>query len=411
VSVPVSRGGTSLRRVVVVGGGLAGHAAVTTLREEGYDGAITLLAEENQLPYDRPPLSKQVLGGAVDTTTLGADYDALAVEVHTACAARQLRAGAVVSAAGTHAYDGLVVATGSVPLRLPGQTALPNVFELRTLSDALALRSALESAAAVVVVGAGWIGAEVATLAAARGCRVTVVDAASAPLARPLPVDVGGYTSRWYAEHGITLRLDCAVTGIDARGVCLEGGDRVDADVVVIGIGARPRTDWLADSGLALSPDGAVVVDSELCAGPPGVYGAGDVVQWPSELFGARLRVEHWDHAAASGRAAARNLLGAAEPYDPVPYFWSDQLGHRLQYAGHHGPGDQLLFRGRPDDGEPWSVLWLRGDRLRGVLAVDRPRDVLDARRLIGRRAHLQPSRAADATLRLSDALVSAGDP
>jgi 3-phenylpropionate/trans-cinnamate dioxygenase ferredoxin reductase subunit len=164
------------------------------------------------------------------------------------------------------------------------------------------------------------------------------------------------------ASDGIALRLNCSVTGIDARGVSLAGGGRVDAKVIVIGIGARPRTGCLADSGLSLSPDGAIVVDSQLCAQPSGVYGAGDVVQWPSELFGDQLRVEHWEHAAASGRAAALNLLGAAEPYDPVPHFWSDQLGHRLQYVGHHAREDQLVFRGQPHTGESWTALWLGTD-------------------------------------------------
>jgi NADPH-dependent 2,4-dienoyl-CoA reductase/sulfur reductase-like enzyme len=399
---------SALRRVVVVGGGLAGHAAVTTLRREGYDGAITLLTEEEHPPYDRPPLSKEVLRGDLDTTTLDADYDALAVEVHTTCAAERLRPGEVVTATGTHGYDGLVVATGSEPLRLPGQPAV-GVFELRTLADALRLRAVLGGGQAVAVVGAGWIGAEVATIAAARGSEVTVVDAASTPLAGALPAEVGRHTEPWYAEHGIDLRLDSAVTGIDAGGVDLAGGDRIDADVVVVGIGARPRTAWLAGSGLTVGTDGALVVDALLSAGPAGVYGAGDIVRFPSERSGGELRVEHWEHAAASGRAAARNLLGAGEPYDPVPYFWSDQLGHRVQYVGHHGPGDRLLYRGRPNGGDPWTALWLRGDALRAVLAVDRPRDVADARRLLSRGAAVRPQLAADPAVRLAEAAVPPG--
>ncbi|HEY0486096.1 MAG TPA: FAD-dependent oxidoreductase [Mycobacteriales bacterium] len=395
------------RRVVVVGGGLAGHSAVTTLRQDGYDGAITLLTEEEHRPYDRPPLSKEVLRGDVDTTTLEADYDALGVALHTGAAAERLRPGEVVTATGTHAFDGLVVATGSAPLRLPGQAA--DVHELRTLSDALGLRAAFGGAGSVAVVGAGWIGAEVATIAAARGCKVTVVDAAATPLAGALPADVGRHTVPWYSEHGIDLRLDSAVTGIGGSGVDLAGGDRIDADVVVVGIGARPRTAWLADSGLTLARDGALVVDSRLSAGQAGVYGAGDIIRFPSERSGGEIRVEHWEHAAASGRAAARNLLGAGETYDPVPYFWSDQLGRRLQYVGHHGAGDRLVFRGRPDGDEPWTALWLRGDVLRAVLAVDRPRDVLDARRLLGRGAAVRPEVAGDPAVRLAEAVLPAG--
>jgi 3-phenylpropionate/trans-cinnamate dioxygenase ferredoxin reductase subunit len=394
------------RRIVVVGGGLAGHSAVLALRQHGHDGEIALLSEEEDLPYDRPPLSKELLDGAVESTTLPADYDALGIEVRTGCRVRELSPDAVVSTAGSHSFDGLILATGSAPVRLPGQVELPRVLELRTIGDARALKSALEGAAAVVVVGAGWIGAEVATAAAARGIRVTVVDTAPAPLARALPVDITRHMSTWYAAAGIELRLHSAVAGLDDRGVRLVGGERIDADLVVVGVGARPRTDWLAGSGLTRSPDGALVVDSRLCAGPANVFAAGDIVRWPSALFGAALRVEHWEHAATSGRAAARNLLGAGEAYDPVPYFWSDQLGHRVQYAGHHTADDELVLRGRPDSGEPWSVLWSRHGRLRAVMAVDRPRDVLDARRLIGRRASVEPSLAADPAVRLSEATL-----
>ncbi len=397
---------TGPRRVVVVGGGLAGHTAALTLRQQGYDGDLTLITDEADLPYDRPPLSKELLDGAVESTTLPADYDALDIEMRTACPVRELRPDALVSADGVHPYDGLILATGSAPIRLPGQAHLPLVVELRTVTDARVLRTALTEAATVVVVGAGWIGAEVATAAAAQGCRVTVIDAGPAPLARALPAEVTRHMSAWYATAGIELRLDCPVGELDAGGVRLAAGGRIDAELVVIGVGARPRTDWLAGSGLTHSPDGALVVDSWLCAGPGNVFAAGDIVRWPSGLFGTDLRLEHWEHAAHSGRAAARNLLGAAEAYDPVPYFWSDQLGHRLQYAGHHTADDKLVLRGRPDGEEPWTVLWLRDGRLRAVLAVDRPRDVADARRLIGRRVPLEQGLVADPGVRLSEAAV-----
>lgn len=401
-------GGTpaaALRRIVIAGGGLAGHTAALTLRREGYSGSITLLSDEEHLPYDRPPLSKEFLDGTVDRATLTADYGDLDIEVRLRCPALRFGPDQITSAAGLHPYDGLILATGSAPRRLPGQSGLPHVLELRTLGDARRLRSALTDAATVVVIGAGWIGAEVATAGAAGGSRVTVVDAGSAPLARALPAEIGRHMISWYADAGVGLRLNCAVIDVDARRVVLATGERLDADVIVAGVGARPQTAWLSGSGLTRSSDEALVVDSRLCAGPPNVFAAGDIIRWPSLLFGTELRVEHWEHAAASGWAAARNLLGAGESYDPVPYFWSDQLGYRVQYAGHHEPGDQLVFRGRPEEpGQPWTALWFRQGRLRAALAVNGPRDVMDARRLIAQRADLEPGLASDPSLRLSAA-------
>lgn len=403
---PVDAARAGLRRIVIVGGGLAGHSAALALRQEGYSGDLTLLSSEQHLPYDRPPLSKDFLDGTLDSTLLPGDYDALAIDVHLQCPAVELGPDAVRSTASLHPYDGLILATGSTPVRLPDQSALPHVLMLRTLDDARALQTAFAEASTVTVIGAGWIGAEVATAFAARGSQVTVVDAGPAPLARVLPVEIGRHLISWYTDAGIDLRLNRAVVHMDARGVVLADGARLDADVTLVGVGARPETAWLQGSGLTRSPDGAVVVDSRLRAGRANVFAAGDIIRWPSPLFGADLRVEHWEHAAASGQTAARNLLGADEPYDPVPYFWSDQLGHRVQYAGHHTADDTLVFRGRPDIGQPWTALWLRNNRLRAALTVDRPRDLMDARRLVARRAELQPGPASDPDQRLNTVTI-----
>ncbi|WP_246236601.1 NAD(P)/FAD-dependent oxidoreductase [Actinomadura chibensis] len=396
------RGVRGPRRVVVVGGGLAGHTAAATLRAEGYDGGLTVLGAEPDPPYDRPPLSKELLDGTTDDTTLDTDLldTDLDVDLRLRCRAVRLRPDAVESTGGVHPYDAVVLATGSSPLRLGGTSRA--VHALRTVADARRLRAALRDGASVAVVGAGWIGNEVATRAAALDRKVTVIDAAPTPLARALPAAVGERLVPWYAERGIDLRLSTPVTGVDDRGVALADGGRVDADIVVAGIGARPDTDWLRGSGVPLAPDGAVDADATLRTGPGPVYVAGDIVRWPSRLFGGRLRVEHWDHAAASARTAARNVLGRAEPYDPVPYFWSDQLGHRLQYVGHHDGADRLVLRGRPPGS--WTALWFRGGRLRAALAVDDPRDVRDARRLIAARRPLSAERAADPAVRLTDA-------
>ncbi|RKS76685.1 NADPH-dependent 2,4-dienoyl-CoA reductase/sulfur reductase-like enzyme [Actinomadura pelletieri DSM 43383] len=373
--------GDTPRRVVIVGGGLAGHTAAVTLRDAGYDGGITMLTAEPRPPYDRPPLSKELLAGTVDDSTLQTDLADLDVDLRLRCRALRLRPDAVDSTGGAHRYDAVVLATGSSPIGLGGTSR--SVHELRTVEDARRLRAALREAGSVAVVGAGWVGNEVATRAAALDLKVTVIDAAPTPLARALPAALGEHLVPWFAAQGIDLRLRTLVDGVDERGVRLTGGGRVDADIVVTGIGARPDTGWLLDSGVPLAPDGAVEADATLRAGPGPVYAAGDIVRWPSRLFGARIRVEHWDHAAASARTAARNLLGHAEPYDPVPYFWSDQLGHRLQYVGHHHGADRLVLRGDPAGEDPWSALWFHGERLRAALAVDNPRDARDARRRI----------------------------
>ncbi|WP_246178750.1 NAD(P)/FAD-dependent oxidoreductase [Actinomadura decatromicini] len=395
------RGVRGPRRVVVVGGGLAGHTAAAALRAEGFDGGLTVLGAEPHPPYDRPPLSKELLAGTVDDTTLQADLRAdLDVDLRLRCRALRLRAGTVESTEGVHPYDAVILATGSSPIGLGGTSRA--VHALRTVADARRLRAALRDGASVAVVGAGWIGNEVATRAAALDRKVTVIDAAPAPLARALPGAVGEQLVPWYAEQGIDLRLNTPVTGLDDHGVSLAGGGRVDADIVVTGIGARPDTGWLRGSGVPLAPDGAVDADATLRTGPGPVYAAGDIVRWPSRLFGGRIRVEHWDHAAASAQTAARNVLGRDEPYDPVPYFWSDQLGHRLQYVGHHDGAERLVLRGHPSDS--WTALWVSGRRLRAALAADNPRDVRDARRLIAGRLPLSVEHAADPAVRLTDA-------
>ncbi|MEU8307215.1 FAD-dependent oxidoreductase [Actinomadura sp. NPDC048955] len=386
------------RRIVIVGGGLAGHTAATTLRAEGYDGELILLSDEPCPPYDRPPLSKELLAGTVDDTTLPTPHD---IEVRTGSRALRLFPDAVESTTGTYPFDGLVIATGSSPIRLADPS--PRVHELRTGFDALRLREALRTASSVAVVGAGWIGNEVATRAAALNLKVTVIDAASVPLARAMPAPLAEHFVPWYADRGIDLRLDTPVDGVDERGVRLADGGRVDADLVVVGIGARPATGWLHGSGVPVAPDGAVEADATLRAGPGSVFAAGDAVRWPSTLFGDRLRVEHWDHAAASGRTAARNLLGLGEPYDPVPYFWSEQLGHRIQYVGHHRPADTFVLRGNPAGRGPWAALWFQGPRLRAALSIDDPRTAREARRLIAGRVPLFADRAADPDVRLNE--------
>ncbi|MFE0514920.1 NAD(P)/FAD-dependent oxidoreductase [Streptomyces sp. NPDC058964] len=392
--------------VIVVGGGLAGLRAVERLRARGYEGTLTLVGAENRPPYDRPPLSKAVLTGETDDTTLPADWEPLRCELRLGTRAVALRpydgrpGGVLETSAGPLPFDGLVIATGATPVRLPG--AGPQ-HVLRTLDDALRLRGGLHAGAHVVIVGAGWIGAEVASVAAGSGCRVTVLEAAGAPLAGALGPELGALTAGWYADAGVRLRCGVRVVSVDPGGLTLDDGEFLSADVVLCGIGVRPDTGWLAGSGLAAA-DG-VVVDGSLRTRRPEVVAAGDCASWWSRRYGRRLRAEHWDTALNAPDVAAAALLGQEERYDPVPYVWSEQFGRTVQYAGHHTAEDRTVLRGSPGD-PGWTVLWLRGGRLRALLTVDRPRDMVQGRRLIARETPLDAALITDPGTPLNKALA-----
>ena len=362
-----------MKHVVVVGGGLAGARSVQELRGQGFDGAITLLAAEDHLPYDRPPLSKEVLRGGGDHVALDVDWDALDVEMHLGRCATGLREGVVETADGDLPYDGLVIASGASPIRLPGSGA-----SLRTLDEALTLSVHLTEGTRLVIVGAGWIGAEVATGAAQAGCEVTVVEAGPAPLLA-LPQEVGALTVPWYAEAGIDLRLDTKATSVERHAVVLASGERLEAELVLVAIGAAPQTDWLAGSPVEV--DHGVVVDEHLATSLAGVVAVGDCAARWSPRYGSRLRVEHWDDALHGPAVAVATLLGRPAVYDPVPYFWSDQLGHTLQWAGFAKGADSVVRRGQPGDPDGWAFCWLAGARLVAMLTVDRPRDLVQGRR------------------------------
>jgi NADPH-dependent 2,4-dienoyl-CoA reductase/sulfur reductase-like enzyme len=291
--------------------------------------------------------------------------------------------------AGELGYDGLVVATGASPVRLPGaETALT----LRTSADALALRSRLRAGARLVIVGAGWIGAEVATAAVRHGVHVTVVEALDTPLASALPIECGTRMSPWWSA--VDLRLGAVVEAVEPDAVHLHGGVTVAADVVLVAVGVRPETAWLAGSGVELVERGAVAVDGGLRTSLPDVYAVGDCAAWQSARYGTRMRVEHWDNALRAPAVAAANLLGGDEHYDPVPYFWSEQWGRMVQYAGHHPAGDRVVWREADDD--RWAAFWLAGDHLVAALTVDRPRDLVQARHLMESAARVDAARLAD---------------
>ncbi|MQS11869.1 oxidoreductase [Streptomyces kaniharaensis] len=389
-------------QVVVVGAGLAGAQCALGLRRGGWQGRIVLVGEEPHAPYDRPPLSKDVLLGKADATTLDIDFPHLGVELLTGRRATGLTPGVLHTDGGDLPFGALVIATGAAPRALPGAE---RAHLLHTLDDALALRALLRPGLRLVLVGAGWIGAEVSTAARAAGCEVTVVEAGPAPVPGALPTEVGTAMAAWYAEAGVDLRCGVGVAAVESGSVLLADGAHLPADLVVVGIGARPATDWLAGSGVELDATGAVLVDEHLRTSLPGVLAAGDCISYPSARSGARLAVQHWDHALQSGEAAAASVLGADAPYDPVPYFWSEQFGRMVQYAGRHAEGDELLWRGSPQD-PSWAVLWLRDGVPTALLAVDRPRDLTQGRRLIERGTALDPARAADPAVPLKSAAL-----
>ncbi|MFK0115905.1 NAD(P)/FAD-dependent oxidoreductase [Streptomyces sp. NPDC090994] len=405
------RGG-SARRVVVVGAGMAGVQTAVALRERGFTGTVTLIGAEPHQPYDRPPLSKAVLLGTAEGSAFDVDFEALGIELRLGQEALGVRPGAHLldTSAGPVPYDSLVLATGAEPLRLPGAEGVPGVHLLRTLDDAERLRPVLARQHDIVVVGAGWIGAEFATAAREAGCAVTVVEAAGRPLAGALPAEVAAPMADWYADAGAVLRTHARVERVEPGAVVLDDGTRVPAGAVVVGIGARPATAWLAGSGIALGPHGEVLADDRLRTTVPDVHAVGDCASFPSGRYGERLLVHHWDNALQGPRTVAADIIGAAtgEPapvYDPVPYFWSEQFGRFVQYAGHHPAGDTLVRRGDPA-GPAWTVCWLRADRLVALLAVGRPRDLAQGRRLIESGAALDARLLADPARPLKSAVA-----
>ncbi len=389
-----------MERVVVVGASLAGLRAAEALRRGGFAGTLTLVGAEEHLPYDRPPLSKQVLAGDWDADRVWLrrpdDYGPLGLDLRLGVRATDLdlQDREVVLHGGERLpFDGAIIATGAAPRRLPGAPQLDGVVELRSLDDALALRATVdaEPRPRVVVVGAGFIGAEVAATARQRGLEVTVLEALPVPLSRGLGDHMGGACGALHADHGVDLRCGVGVAGFEGdgrvTGVRLTDGSVVPADVVVVGIGVAPATAWLESSGLELN-DG--VVCDERCRAAPGVYAAGDVARWTNPLFAESMRVEHWTNAAEQGQAAAENLLageGGGTPFAPEPFFWSDQYDVKNQFVGRARPGDDVEVVDGSVEGHRFVALYGRAGRLVGCLGFSRPRLVMTYRRLLAQGA------------------------
>jgi 3-phenylpropionate/trans-cinnamate dioxygenase ferredoxin reductase component len=392
--------------VIIVGASLAGLRATETLRAEGFDGRITLVGEELHLPYDRPPLSKQVLAGTwpPEKAVLADRKRAGELRVHEVLGHRAVRLDVdkrqIEIDDGTQLMgDAVIVATGASPRHLPGTEALTQrdgLFTLRTLDDSLALRAAITAvdSCRVVVIGAGFIGAEVASTCAGLGCVVTVLEAMDIPLSNVLGALIGTHCRSLYEAHGVELRTGQGVAGIrrieglsGGTGLVVETADgtQLEADVVVVGIGVAPATGWLEDSAVTL--DNGVVCDDRLFAAD-GIVAAGDVARWTwhHDAADEQIRIEHWQVAAEAGTAAARSLLAGrhhAASFTPIPYFWSDQFGIRFQVLGNPGGDDDVeIVSGSLEEGK-FVALFGRAGRLRAVMAIGRPRQLMGYRPLL----------------------------
>ena len=384
--------------ITVIGASLAGLRGVETLRSDGFDGRITLVGDEPHQPYDRPPLSKQVLAGdwEPDRIHLAAPDRLADLQVDLRLGQRatglDLEAHTVEVDGVAERFDGLLIATGAQCRALPGTGHLAGVHTLRTLDDCLAIRAALEGVPRrLVVVGAGFIGSEVASVAVDRGVEVTMVEALPVPLVRVLGAEIGTTMADLHRSHGVDLRCGVGVVelvGEDrVRAAMLDDGSVVEADMVVVGIGVVPNTDWLESSGLDL--DDGVCCDVT-CLAAPDVTAAGDVARWDHPRYGRSVRVEHWDNAVEQGIHAARRLLQTDEEataYAPVPWFWSDQYDRKIQVAGLTHPDDEVrMVTGSPEEGRFAALYGSRG-RFNAVFGMNRPRQVMQFKSLIDQEA------------------------
>ena len=360
--------------VLVAGAGLAGSRAAESLRSFGFRGRIVLAGDEPHAPYERPTLSKELLAGAREDAALRPDghWAELGIELRTGSDVASVDPSRRTALVGDELveWDTLVVATGARARALDGPAG---VHTLRTLADAQAIRAAVDETTRVVVVGAGFIGAEAASTLLPLARSVTVVEPLSAPLVRILGPDVGGILARRYRAHGVDLRLGVGVARIEGdlhvRSVELDDGSRIAADVVVVGIGAMPVSPF----------GGALDVDEHGRSAIEDVYACGDVASWWRPSLGRRLRVEHWTSAAGQARAVAAAIAGEPEPYDEAPYFWSDQFGLRLQHAGHAEEWHAVVLEG---DEDAFTARYVdRQGRLLAALAANRAREMASLRR------------------------------
>lgn len=408
---------TNDQTFVIVGASLAGAKAAETLREKGFDGRLVLIGAEEQRPYERPPLSKDYLRGEVDREKVYvhpegfyAEHDIelrlgrTAVSLNTAASELALDDGERLR------YDRLLLTTGAEPrpLSIPG-AELDGVLYLRSVEDCDAMRRRLDRGGAVVVIGAGWIGSEVAASARQRGLEVTVVDSLTVPLERVLGAEVGAVYRDLHLDHGVQMLMGTGVEAFEGAAaverVRTSDGREIACDFVVVGVGVQPRIGLAAEAGLAV--DNGVLVDDHLQTGAPGVFAAGDVANAQHPFYGERIRVEHWDNALHQGPAAAGAMLGQTGAYDRLPYFFSDQYDVGMEYAGFTRAWDRVVFRGDPATRE-FIAFWLVADRVVAGMNVN-VWDVTDSiQRIIRERVAVDDRRLADADVALEDLVAHA---
>jgi 3-phenylpropionate/trans-cinnamate dioxygenase ferredoxin reductase component len=359
---------------VIVGAGLAGAKAAETLRDEGFDGRVVLIGAEPDRPYERPPLSKDYLRGEAERESAYVHpaefYEERDVELRpeTVVEAVDVSAGELAIAGGERlAFARLLLATGAEPRRLPVPGA-DGAHYLRDFRDSDALRAVLDQGGRMAVIGAGWIGCEVAASARQKGLEVTLIEQASAPLEGVLGRELGEIYGAIHRDHGVEVLTGTAVEAIEAGRVVLGGGRAIECEHVVVGVGVAPRTELAEAAGLAV--DNGILVDERLRTSAEGVFAAGDVANAQHPLLGTRLRVEHWHNALEQGPAAARSMLGGGEPYDRIPYFFSDQYDVGMEYAGYATEWDEVVFRGDVD-GREFIAFWVKDGRVLAGMNVN----------------------------------------
>jgi 3-phenylpropionate/trans-cinnamate dioxygenase ferredoxin reductase component len=398
---------------VIVGASLAGAKAAETLRDEGFDGRILLFGDEPERPYERPPLSKDYLRGEAESKPYVHDesfYADNAIELHTSTRVEGIdpRTREVMLASGGHvAFDRLLLTPGAEPRRLPlpgGE--LDGVLYLRTLADSEAIRARVEAGGRLVTIGAGWIGAEVAASARQKGCDVTLIEMAQLPLERVLGPELGAIYRDIHVEHGVDFIGGASVEAIEGEGrveaVRLAGDRRIEADFVVVGVGIAPRVELAREAGLEV--DNGIAVDQWLRTSAERVYAAGDAANAYHPFYESRVRVEHWANALNQGPAAARSMLGTGQPYERIPYFFSDQYEVGMEYSGYATDWDEVVFRGDPESRE-FIAFWLRDGRVLAGMNVN-VWDVTDQiQGLIRSRAVVDRARLSDPDTPLADLL------
>src|ERR1700758_5500202 len=402
---------------VIIGGGLAGARAVEALRDNGFDGGIVLFAEEEQLPYERPPLSKEYLAGKKslsDFTVQNADWS----RDHNVDLRLGSRGSSLDPAAHTVglpdditvAYDRLLLATGSASRRppIPGSDA-HGVHYLRTYEDAEALSSVLTEGSSLAVVGAGWIGLEVAAAARQRGVTVTVVETAKQPLVAALGETVGEVFANLHRDHGVDLRLEAQVEAItttdgQATGLKMRDGSTVAADAVLVAVGAKPNVELVEQAGLSMG-EGGVLVDASLRTSDPDIYAVGDIAAAEHPLFGCRIRTEHWANALKQPAVAAAGMLGKPGEYAELPYFFTDQYDLGMEYVGHAPSFERVVFRGDVS-GREFVAFWLDGDnRVLAGMNVNIWDVLEDVKSLIRSKTPVDVDKLTDPESSLADAL------